>query len=432
MQTAQQVGARAPSAGYSRYVLGVFVLANAFNFLDRQILSILIDPIKAELAISDRAMGFLTGTAFALFYTVAGIPLARLADRGSRVALMSWGMALWSALTVASGLARSFAQLALARIGVGIGEASVTPCTHSMVSDYFPPERRARALSLLSVGANLGIVLGLPIGGLVAERHGWRAAFLAAGAPGLVIAALIRLTVREPARGQSEGLDAGAARAGSFGEVLGYLWARRSFRWISLGASLQALYGYAFLGWGPTFLGRVHGLSTAEIGLGFGLVMGLGGGLGALCGGAACDRLSTRDARWFGWLPALTALAMLPFALAFLHLPRAWLLLYAPAVILGNFYAPIGYALAQGLAQIRMRGTAAALLLLIVNLIGLGLGPQLVGSLNDLLAARFGDLAIRWSLTAAAMVNLLALLAYLLGARSARTELARARSEREG
>jgi predicted MFS family arabinose efflux permease len=430
VEAVREAGARAPAEGYARYVLGVFVLANAFNFLDRQILSILIQPIKEELHVSDSAMGFLTGTAFALFYTVAGVPLARLADRSSRVALMSWGIALWSALTAASGLARNFAQLAAARIGVGIGEATITPCTHSMVSDYFPPQRRARALSLLSVAANLGIVLGLPIGGRIADHYGWRAAFLAAGLPGVAIAALIALTVREPARGQSEGLDVGASEAGSFSEALRFLWARRAFRWISLGASLQALYGYAFLNWGPTFLERVHGLSKTEIGDAFGIVMGVGGALGALAGGTFCDRLTPRDGRWFAWLPALTALAMLPFVLLFLHLPRTSMLLYAPAVILGNFYAPIGYAVAQGLALVRMRGTAAALLLLIVNLIGLGLGPQVVGSLNDLLAVRFGDLAVRWSLTAVGAVNALAFAAYLIGARSVRAELAASRRAR--
>ena len=426
-----EAGAPARGAGYARYVLAVFVLANSFNFLDRQILSILIEPIKRDLGISDGALGFLTGTVFAVFYTIAGVPLARLADRRNRVVLMSCSIALWSGLTAASGLARNFGQLMLARIGVGIGEATITPCTHSMVSDYFPPERRARALSMLSVGANLGIVFGLLAVGPIAEDLGWRAAFFAAGLPGLAIAALLVLTVREPARGQSEG-HVPAADAGSFSEVLGYLWARRSFRWISLGASLQALYGFAFLGWGPTFLARVHGLGTAEGAQVFGLVMGIGGGLGAFLGGAICDRLSRRDARWYAWLPALTSLAMLPFALAFLHLPRASMLLYAPAVILGNFYAPIGYAVAQGLAQVRMRGTAAALLLLIVNLIGLGLGPQLIGSLNDALAARLGELAIRWSLSAAALVNALAFLSYMLGARSVRAELEASRRARAG
>src|SRR5262245_30776596 len=305
---AHEASSPARAEGYARYVLAVFVIANSFNFLDRQILSILIDPIKRDLGISDAEMGFLTGTAFAIFYTFAGVPLARLADRRNRVMLMSCSIAVWSALTAASGLARSFFQLALARIGVGIGDATITPCTHSMVSDYFPPERRARALSMLSVGANLGIVLGLPVGGRIAEDYGWRAAFLAAGLPGLAIAALLYASVREPGRGQSEGLSARAADAGSFAEVLRYLWARRSFRWISLGASLQALYGYAFLGWGPTFLARVHGQGMAEVGMAFGLVMGIGGGLGAFLGGASCDRLSSRDGRWYAWLPALTSL----------------------------------------------------------------------------------------------------------------------------
>jgi MFS family permease len=426
METAQPAAA-GTSPLYARYVLALFVLANGFNFLDRQILSILIDPIEAELGISDTAMGFLTGPAFAFFYTFAGIPLARLADRGSRVALMAWGIALWSALTAASGLARNFAQLAAARFGVGIGEATITPCTHSMISDYFPPERRARALALLSVGANAGIIAGMVLGGFVAERHGWRAAFLWAGAPGLAIAALVAASVREPARGQSDGLAGLPDAAPGFGAVLAFLWARRSFRWTALGASLQALYGYAFLAWGPAFLGRVHGLEPAQIGLAFGLVMGIGGGLGAFAGGALGDALGVRDRRWYGWLPALTSLAMGPFLLGFLHLPQSSILLYAPAVFLGNFYAPVSYAVAQGIARVQVRGTAAALLLLIVNLIGLGVGPQLVGALNDALEPRWGEQAIRWSLSAVGLVNVLACACFGLAARSVRADLGSAR-----
>jgi predicted MFS family arabinose efflux permease len=431
MQTARDASARVPSAGYAWYALSVFVLANAFNFLDRQILAILVEPIQAELDVSDTEMGFLTGTAFSIFYTLAGIPLARLADRRSRVVLMSWSIAAWSALTAASGLARSFAQLAAARIGVGVGEATITPCTHSMVADLFPPERRARALSLLSVGANLGIVFGLGIVGVIAERYGWRAAFFAAGLPGLAVAALIALTVREPARGQSEGLTLQAERIPSFAEAMRFLWSRRSFRWYSLGASFQAFYGYAFLNWGPAFLGRVHERGVAEIGVTFGVVIGLGGALGAFLGGLSCDRLTPRDFRWFTWIPAGASLAMLPFALLFFQLEQTSLAYYAPAVIFGNFYAPIGYALAQGLAQVRMRATAAALILLIINFIGL-LGPQLVGILNDALDPRFGSLAVRWSLSAVLMINALACLCYLLASRHVRAELALARAESGG
>jgi len=412
-----------PSTGYAWYALSVFVLANAFNFLDRQILAILVQPIQADLAISDTEMGFLTGTVFSIFYTLAGIPLARLADRRSRVVLMSWSIAVWSGLTAASGLARNFAQLAAARIGVGIGEATITPCTHSMVSDYFPPERRARALSLLSVGANLGIVFGLGIASIIAEAYGWRAAFFAAGIPGLAIASLIALTVREPARGQSEGVASRPPDLPPFAEAMRFFWARRSFRWFALGASFQAFYGYAFLGWGPAFLGRVHGFGVGEAGVPFGIVTGLGGALGAFLGGFFCDRLTPRDSRWFGWVPALTSLGMIPFALVFLHLEHTSLAYYAPAVMLGNFYAPIGYALAQGLALVRLRATAAALMLLVINFIGL-LGPQLIGILNDALEPRFDAEAIRWSLSAVLMINALACLCYLLASRQVRSELA--------
>lgn len=430
MQTAREASAPAAPTGYAWYVLSIFVLANAFNFLDRQILSILIAPIQAELDVSDTAMGFLTGTAFSIFYTLASIPLARMADRGSRVMLMSVGLALWSALTAASGLARNFAQLAAARIGVAIGEATITPCAHSMISDYFPPERRARALALLSAGSNLGLVFGLWIVGEIEESLGWRAALVAAGVPGIAVAALIALAVREPARGQFEP-HAQAASIPSFGDALRFLWGRRSFRWISIGASLQAFYGYAFLNWAPAFLNRVHEVGTADIGRSFGLVMGLGGALGAVLAGWTCDRLSPRDARWFTWLPAASALAMIPLALPFLHLDEAVLLYYAPVVILGNFYSPIAYALTQGLAHVRIRGTAAALIVLLINFVGL-LGPQLIGILNDALEPRLGATAVRWSLSAVLLANAAACLCYLVASRHVRAELARSQASGEG
>lgn len=413
-----------PGTRYAIYVIGVFALANTFNFLDRQLLAILLVPIKDELGASDAEMGFLSGFAFALFYTFAGIPIARWADRGTRRSIMAGGIALWSGMTAVCGLARSFWQLAGARVGVGVGEAALTPAAHSMISDYFTPRHRATALAVLTMGAHVGVILGMGIGGAIVDHWGWRAAFFIAGAPGLLVALLVRLTVREPLRGQSEGIVA-APEVEPLGTVLRTLWRLRTFRHLALGASLQAFFGYGFLAWAPTFMMRVHDMSPGEVGLPLGLILGLGGLTGALVSGGMSDRLARRDPRWYVWLPALTAVAMIPFALLFLYWPTAMaaMLFFAPAVCLGNFYPPPIYALTQGLVGARMRGIAASILLLVINLIGLGLGPWLVGVLNDALNAQFGAHAIRYSLAIIGLSNIWAAAHFVRAARSVRAEL---------
>jgi predicted MFS family arabinose efflux permease len=411
------------SRRYAVYVLCAIALANVFNFLDRQILAILLEPIKRELGASDTALGFLSGPAFALFYAVAGVPIARWVDHGPRRAIMVGGIALWSAMTAACGLARNVVQLAIARTLVGVGEAALTPAAHSLISDYFPPRRRATALALNGAGANVGLLIGLALGGWIADAYGWRLAFVAVGAPGLAVALLIHRTVREPPRGGADP-RAAALDAGRFTQAARALWSLRTYRHAALGASLQALFGYTLISWGPAFMARVHGWSAGDIGVPLGLILGLGGATGSLLGGALSDRLGARDPRWYAWLPALTATAMTPFALLFLHWPSgAGMLWYAPAVILGNFYPAPSYALAQNLVAPRMRGTSASVMLLAINLIGLGVGPQLVGVLNDALAARLGDAAIRHSLTLVAGVNLWAAGHFLWASRTLRREL---------
>src|SRR5688572_22703355 len=195
-----------PSPAYARYVLALLFAVYVVNFIDRQILAILLEPIKADLGVTDTAMGFLTGIAFALFYTVAGIPIARLADRSVRRTVIAVGLAVWSGMTVLSGLARSFTQLALARIGVGIGEAACTPPAHSLLADYFPPERRGTALAVYGMGIHVGILFGFLVGGWMNELFGWRQALFVVGAPGLILAIVVRLTVREPVRGAADGI----------------------------------------------------------------------------------------------------------------------------------------------------------------------------------------------------------------------------------
>jgi MFS family permease len=387
------------SRAYANYVLGLLFVVYVINFIDRQILSILLDPIKRDLGVSDTAMGLLTGFAFAAFYTLAGIAVARAADRGSRRTVIAVGLGIWSAMTAASGLARSFGALALARMGVGIGEAAGTPPSHSLLADYFPPERRAAALGFYANGIYIGTMLAFLLGGWVATRFDWRTAFLIVGLPGIPLALLVRATVRELPRGASEATGADEAEM-PLREVVRYAFARRTFVYVVFGGSLLSLMGYGTLVWGPAFLGRVHGMAPLEIGRSLGILIGVCGSAGAWLGGIASDRLGQRDVRWRLRAPALAALASLPFAAGFLLLPTPALALasFAPFYVLANAYVgPVWWAL-QGIAKLRMRATISALFQFILNLIGLGAGPLVVGMLNDFFASRFGDGAIRWSL----------------------------------
>jgi MFS family permease len=423
-------GAPAPySPGYARYVLGVLLAVYVMNFVDRQILAIVLDDVKRELGASDTAMGLLSGLAFSLFYTLAGIPIARFADRGTRRSIVAAGLAVWSAMTAACGLAGSFWQLALARFGVGIGEAAGTPPSHSLISDYFPPEHRATALAIYGVGIYFGVMFGFLAGGLIRDAFDWRTAFLACGAPGIPLAVLVYLTVREPPRGASEQRSV-AAEPPRLGEVLRILFGQRAFVMLTLAACCQAVSGFAVLTWGPAFMGRVHGLSASAIGTSFGLIAGLGGALGITLGGALADRLARRDARWHAWLPATVSLFAFPFAVPFYlaEETRSALASFALFYVINNMYVGSLWSLAQGLVPVRMRALASAVLLTILNLVGAGLGPLFVGMLNDTLAAQYGADAIRWSLLLTALTGACAAPLFVLCARSLRSSLERGRS----
>jgi len=411
---------------YANYVLAVLFLVYVFNFIDRQVLSILIQPIKEDLGVSDTAMGLLAGFAFALFYTAAGIPIARWADTGSRRAVIVFSLTVWSAMTAASGLARSFTHLALARVGVGIGEAGGTPPSHSLISDYFPPERRATALALYGNGIYIGSGLGIMAGGYLLTAFGdWRTAFMVVGLAGLPLALLVGLTVRELPRGSSEGVSLPQTEVG-FWYVFRFLFSRRSFVWLMAGASCQALFGYGILTWGAVFLGRVHGMPWAEVATWFGPTIMLGGCIGVTLGGWLSDRLGARDARWYMRMPALASVAMLPPALGFLLLDDVtWALIsFVPAYAVANMYVGPLWSTTQNLARPNMRAMASAVQLLILNIVGLGAGPTVVGIMNDALAASYGELAVRYSLVVVTLVGGLASVFFWLGSATLREDLA--------
>jgi MFS family permease len=415
---------------YSNYVLALLFVAYVFNFIDRQILGILLDSIKADLALSDTVMGLLTGTAFAVFYATLGLPIARLADQWVRRTIIALGLALWSAMTALTGSVQNLWQISAARIGVGVGEAALSPPAHSLISDYFPPERRATALGIYAVGIHVGTLFGFKGGGMLDDAFGWRMAFVIVGLPGLFLAALVWLTVKEPKRGRSDPASANRAPAPPVFEVFRYLMRRPSFVWLAVAMGFTAFAGYAFSVWAPTFLKRVHGMSSSEAG-DLGWPIGIGGALGSILAGWLADRLGRRDPRWWVWVPALAGVGPLPFTLAFLLHgdPTFALLISTPGMAIAAFYQGPSFATVQNLAQPAMRSIASGLMLFITTMIGYAAGPPTIGLLNDHVFAHHGDFAVRYSLAAVLSVaGLAGTLSYGMAGRYLRADLRRAAS----
>ncbi len=378
------------------YALSVLTIVYAFNFIDRQLLAILQEAIKADLGLSDSQLGLLTGFAFALFYVTAGIPIARWADRSNRRNIVAASLAVWSFMTAISGLVQNYAQLLLARVGVGVGEAGGSPPSHSMISDMFPPEQRAGALGFYSTGVSIGILFGFLLGGWLNEYFGWRTAFMVVGAPGVVLALVVFFTLKEPRRGLSEARELSADKV-SLGDVVALLWQRKTFRHMAFAASLYAFAGYATANWTASFMIRSHGMSTGELGSWLALIIGVGGAVGVLGGGVLADRLGAVDDRWYLWLPALVGVFATPFAAAVYLMPSAGLalaLMVLPA-ILSNVYLGISIATSHRLVGLQMRATASAILFFVINIIGLGGGPWVVGLVSDVLAASHGLESLR-------------------------------------
>ena len=407
------------------YVLAVLVSVYTFNFIDRQILSILQEDIKRELALSDTALGMLSGFAFAMFYATLGIPIARLADRGNRRNIIAVCLALWSGMTAVSGLVTSFWQLFLARVGVGIGEAGCTPPANALLADYFPPEQRATAFGIYAMGIPIGILFGFLAGGWVNEFFGWRWAFFVVGLPGLLLALLVRLTVKEPVRGQMDRIQTRETAPPGLRETLDHLRRKKAFVHLALGGGLTAFVGYAWIIWAPSFFMRVHGMRSGEVGTSLGLLIGIAGGIGIALGGYLADRAARRDRRWSLWLVCVAILLNLPFALsAFLaDDARQSLWLMAIPFLLGNFWQGTCFAQTQGLAGVRMRAVAAAILLFVANMIGLGAGPQFVGMVSDLLSPTYGADSLRYALFACTLFNLWAAVHFFLAGRALPAEL---------
>ncbi len=418
------------SRGYRNFVLGVLVVSYVFSFIDRQLMTILLEPIKNEFGASDTAMGFLSGFAFALFYAVLGLPVARLADRWSRRNVLAISMVIWSAMTAFCGMAATFWQLALLRVGVVVGEAGGTPPSHSLIASYFPHQERSTAMGIYGSGSQIGVLVGMLGGAIIADQMGWRVVFLIFGLPGVLIGMLVFFIVKEPAKPV-------VPDDRSMWQDLMSLWRIPAFAILSFATGFTALAGYGMGTWFPSFLIRVHGLSLTEAGLILGVVGTLGALIGAVSGGILCDKLASRDARWQLRLPAVGAGLSVIFLGLFIlwpesqfwqlgdfKVPYAVVFLFLGGIV-SSFWIGPTYAAVQTLTAEHLRSQASALLLLLLNLIGLGLGPLVVGALSDLLIADFGHESVRYAMVISLSTVIIGSVLYWLGGEQYRVALSR-------
>lgn len=414
--------------------LGLLALVYVFSFIDRQVLAVLIEPIKQEFGASDTQMGLLSGLAFGLLYAALGVPVGRMADRRSRRGIVAVCCSLWSLATLACGMAAQFWQLLLARMSVAVGEAGGMAPSISLVSDLYPKRRRSLAISLFMMGPHFGSLLGLALGGWIAQRHGWRATFLCFGAPGVALGLLVWLLVREPRRPPAA---ATAARAEPMARQVRRLLAQPAFRHLALGCGIAGVAGYGYGVWSPSFLVRSHGMDIARAGLLYGVASGLGAIAGAVFCGWLCDRLVQRDMRWQLGLPLAGVALALPMALAFFLWPAGghWMLagmavphalvFAAGFAFFASWWPPLSYSAVSHMVGPEERSVAAALLNFFITLFGVGAGPLVTGMLSDWLTPIYGPEALRHALVAAVSLLALTLLFMALAIEPYRREVRR-------
>ncbi|WP_395670280.1 spinster family MFS transporter [Phenylobacterium sp.] len=378
---------------YSYLVAWLLAVVYTLNFLDRQIVAILAEPIRKDLNLTDTQLGLLGGIAFAAFYTTFGLPVAWLADRAKRVWIISGACALWSLFTALCGTATNFVQLALFRMGVGIGEAGGSPPSYSLISDYFPPEKRGTALAIYSLGVPAGSMLGAFAAGRIAEAHGWRTAFFAMGVPGIILGVVLLLVIREPKRGAYD--VPGAANdepAPPLLQAISGFFRQRTLTLTAISSGLSAFVGYAGLAWNAPYLIRAKGMTLVEVANYYSIVLGITGMVGTIAAGWLVDRLAPRDRRWFAWVPAIAFTITLPFWFGIVWAPT-WpiaLAFIAIPCLLNNMFLAPALAVVQNAAKPAQRTISGALLLFVMNLIGLGLGPVYVGRISDMAKAEYG------------------------------------------
>lgn len=411
----------APRDPSRHLVLALLFIVYTFNFIDRQIMGILNTPIQEELGASDAQMGLLGGLSFALFYTGLGIPIAWLADRSNRTWIMTAALTLWSGFTALCGFTQSYSQLFLARMGVGVGEAGGVAPAYSLISDYFPPQERARALAVYSFGIPIGSAAGIALGGIVASMVDWRTAFITVGIAGVLIAPIFKLFVREPERGRYDvKAQSSASEKAGLLQAVGFVARKPTFWLLSFGASCSSIMGYGSFYWIPTFLRRSYGFDLQQAAFYYASILLIGGVIGVWLGGMLGDKLGAKRRAMFALVPAAAWLLALPCYAIGLLSPSptiAFFLFLAPTALGLVWLGPV-IAAVQHLAPANMRTTASASFLFINNLIGIGLGTYLLGLLSDLLSAQFGEESLRYSILAGSGFYLIAALLYLIASRS--------------
>lgn len=433
------------SSFYRAYVLFILVVVYTFNFIDRQIVGILAVPIKTELALSDTQLSLMGGLAFALFYTFLGIPIAMLADRYSRTWIMTAALAIWSAMTAACGFAQNFMQLFLARLGVGVGEAGGVAPAYSLISDYFPPEKRARALSIYSFGIPIGSALGILLGGVLTTYLGWRSAFIIVGLAGLAIAPIFRLTMREPKRGGFDGAGA-ITKPAKVSEVAATLIRKPSFWGLSFGAASSSMMGYGLIFWLPSFFVRSYGEALPEFfswmpaflvpenpsallfaSYFYATILLVGGIAGIWFGGVMADRYGPDRKAAYAIVPAIAFVTTIPFFIVGVLAPTLWIAFPAFLVLQALSLVWLGPVLSafQHLVQPNMRATASAIFLFVNNLIGIGLGNLAIGAISDSLAAKYGDESLRYAILSGTVFYVLAAVLFIFTAPRLKRDWAR-------
>jgi len=403
---------------YRNYVLMMLTIVYIFNFIDRQVLVVLQESIKADLGLSDTQLGLLSGLSFALFYVLLGIPIARLADRSNRRNIVAISLTVWSAMTAACGLAQNFYHLLLARIGVGVGEAGGSPPAHAMISDYFPDNKRATALSIYSIGIYIGIMVGFPLGSYLDGLYGWRMAFILIGIPGVIFAIIFFLTVKEPVRRQ--GVDETTEVDNtSFKSVFKYLLSKKSFVYLALAAGCHTFATYGLGNWLASFISRLHlptgGIEAGNIGITIGLILGFAGGAGSFIGGYFADKLGKADKTWYFKVSAYGGVVGIPFLLVFyFHSDTAIALtcLFIGYTAISTFLGP-AIAITHSIVPAKMRAFSSSVLFLALNLIGLGFGPLFVGFMSDVLEPSLGVESLRWAMASTVFMTCIAIYLFM-------------------
>lgn len=387
------------SSAYVWYVIALLFVVNAFNYMDRVALAMLAPAIQGDLDLSDGQLGMLTGFAFAVFYAVCAIPIARWADRGIRRDIIALALTTWSVMTALSGTAQSFWHLFLARVGVGAGEAGGTPPAQSLLCDYVPLERRPLVLAINSFGLGAGMMVGMGLAGWLGEWIGWRWTFIALGVPGVAFAFLVWFTLREPERGRLDAKHDDAEGVVSFGQTLRFLWHCRTYWLLMLYAPQMGFALAAIMQWGPTFVVRVHGLDLSSVGVLLGIAMGMGTGVGLLVGGFVATKAAKRDVRWPLMIGVGATVALLPATLAafLVSSPVASVIcIFLVLLVHGVASAPV-VATIYSVVRARMRATAGAISIFCQSVLGFGLGPFVVGVLSDALAPSLGTQSLRYA-----------------------------------